>query len=197
MLSSLPCFYAFCWSAIPTSGYIFNDFYSCSCHLFSSRCMLELKFAIYYRAASLPPQASYAVLPEESQAFFKHYQQYSNSAILRNNYVSLLSDLCACVHVKKKWRRKGSHSFSVSGSNRLVWLQTWKKAMGWCTAQWKMLLFCVKTNAKESRKFELARLKKKKENILAIWRLSGSVLSRCFLAPLDVFFVMKTLKNEQ
>ena len=29
MLSSLPCFYAFCWSAIPTSCYIFNDFYSC------------------------------------------------------------------------------------------------------------------------------------------------------------------------
>ena len=37
---------------------------------FSSRYMLELKFAIYYRAASLPSQASYAVLAEESQAFF-------------------------------------------------------------------------------------------------------------------------------
>jgi len=34
--------------------------------------MLELKFAIYYRAASLPSQASYAILAEESQAFFKH-----------------------------------------------------------------------------------------------------------------------------
>ena len=33
---------------------------------FSRRCMLELKFAIYYRAASLPSQASYAVLAEES-----------------------------------------------------------------------------------------------------------------------------------
>ena len=65
---------------------------------FSRRCMLELKFAIYYRAASLLSQASYAVLAEESQAFFKH----SNSAFLRNNYISLLSDLCACVHVKKK-----------------------------------------------------------------------------------------------
>ena len=30
MLSSLPCFYAFCWSAIPTSCYIFNVFYSCN-----------------------------------------------------------------------------------------------------------------------------------------------------------------------
>ena len=68
--------------------------------------MLELKFAIYYRAASLPSQASYAVLAEESQAFFKHFphtNSISNSAILRNtgNYISLLSDLCACVHVKK------------------------------------------------------------------------------------------------
>ena len=89
----------------------------------SSRCMLELKFAIYYRAATLPSQASYAVLAEELQAFFKHSpytNNISNSATLRNNYISLLSDLCACVHVKKKWRRKGSHSSSVSGSNRLV-----------------------------------------------------------------------------
>ena len=34
------------------------------------------------------------------------------------------------------------------------------------------------------------------EHILAIWRLSGSVLSRCFLAPLGVLFVMKTLEDE-
>ena len=92
--------------------------------------MLELKFAIYYRAASLPSQASYTGLAEESQAFFKHSphnNSISNSAILSNNYISLLSDLCACVHVKKKWRRKGSHSSTVNGSNRLVRLQTWKK----------------------------------------------------------------------
>jgi len=35
--------------------------------------------------------------------------------------------------------------------------------MGWCTAQSKMLLFCAKTIVKESLKFELARLKKKKK----------------------------------
>ena len=35
--------------------------------------------------------------------------------------------------------------------------------MGWCTAQSKMLLFCAKNIVKESRKFELARLKKKKK----------------------------------
>ena len=101
--------------------------------LFSSRCMLELKFAIYYRAASFPSQAFYKVLAEESQAFFKHSphtNSISNSAILRNNYISLLSDLCACIHMKKKWRRNGSHRSSVSGSNHLAWLQTWKKSDG-------------------------------------------------------------------
>ena len=35
--------------------------------------------------------------------------------------------------------------------------------MGWYTAQLKMLLFCAKTIMKESCKFELARLKKKKK----------------------------------
>ena len=35
--------------------------------------------------------------------------------------------------------------------------------MSWCTAQWKMLLFCAKTIMKESHKFELACLKKKKK----------------------------------
>ena len=38
-----------------------------------------------------------------------------------------------------------------------------KPAMGWCAAQWKMLLFCAKTIVKESRKFELTRPKKKKK----------------------------------
>jgi len=56
-------------------------------------------------------------------------------------------------------------SSSVNGSKCLVRLQTWKKAMGWCTAQWKMLLFCVKTILKESCRFELARLKKKKKKV--------------------------------
>ena len=97
---------------------------------FSSGCMLELKFAIYYRAASLPSQVSYAVLAEESQAFFKHSpltNSIPNSAILSNNYISLLKVqsskfkvLVRIVHVKKKCRRKGSHSISVSGSNRLA-----------------------------------------------------------------------------
>ena len=56
-----------------------------------------------------------------------------------------------------------------------------------------MLLFCAETIVKESRKFE----EEGKKMILAVWRLSGSVLSRCFLAPLGVLFVMKTLEDER
>jgi len=90
-------------------------------------------------------------LAEESQAFFKHSKptnSISNSVILRNNYISLLSDLCACIHVKKKWRRIGSHSSSVSGSNHLVWLQTWKKAMGWALLSEKCCCFMRKPSWK-------------------------------------------------
>ena len=36
-----------------------------------------------------------------------------------------------------------------------------------------------------------------KENILAVWQLSSSVLSRCFSTPLGVFLVMKSLEDEQ
>ena len=85
--------------------------------------VLELKFAIYHRTASLPSQASYAVLAEEPPAFLNTPSTPTVVLIQQscvNNYISLLSDLCACVHVKKKWRRKRSHSSSVSGSNRLV-----------------------------------------------------------------------------
>ena len=56
-----------------------------------------------------------------------HTNCISNSAILCNNYISLLSNLCACVHAKKKWCCKGSHSSSVSSSNRLLRLQICKK----------------------------------------------------------------------
>ena len=67
--------------------------------------MLELKFAIYYRAASLRSQASYAALAEKSQALFNIHctptvflnQQFC--VIIR---FFLLRDLCACVHVKNK-----------------------------------------------------------------------------------------------
>ena len=73
------------------------------------------------------------IIDQTMQAFFKHSlhtNSISNSAILHNNYILLLSDLCTCIHGKKKWRCKGSHSSSVSSSNCLVWPRTWKKAMG-------------------------------------------------------------------
>jgi len=101
-----------------------------------------------------------------------HTNCISNSAILRNNYILLLSDLCVCVLVKKKWCHKGSHSSSVSGLNRLVWLQTCKKVMGWCTSQWKMPMFCAKTIVKESCKFELACLKKKNGCVITAYKLA-------------------------
>jgi len=67
---------------------------------FSSRCILELKFATHHRAASLSsqdsPQWMYAVLAEQSlnrpdslQTLPAH-QLCFNSAILHNNYISLL-----------------------------------------------------------------------------------------------------------
>jgi len=82
----------------------------------------------------------YAVLAEDFSKHSLRTNCISNSATLRNNYISLLSDLCACVRVKKKWHHKGNHSSSVSGSNDIMRLQTCKKAMGWCTAQWKMMM---------------------------------------------------------
>jgi len=67
--------------------------------------------------------------------------------------------------------------------------------MGWCTAQWKMLLFCAKTIVKESRKFELARLKKKKKkekhsgDLATFWFGTFTML----FSALGVLFIMKTL----
>jgi len=99
MLSSLPCFYAFAdLLSLHLATFLTFFLFLFTSLFFSSRCMLELKFA---RAASLPSQSSYAVLAEESQAFSPHTNSFSNSAILHNNYISLLSDLFACVHVKE------------------------------------------------------------------------------------------------
>jgi len=134
----------------------------------------------------VPPQASYAALAEESQAFFKcspHTKSISNSAILHNNYISLLSDLCACYTWRKnsfvkeaivlQWVvRIASHDFKP-GKKRWASTLLSEKCCFVHKPSWK------------SRKFELARLKKK--NILAVWCLSGSVPLRCFLAPLGVF----------
>ena len=75
-----------------------------------------------------------------------------------------------------------------------------------------MLLFCAKTIVKESRKFELACLKKKKKkekkkkkkkkkekhfgHLETFWFGAFAVHSRCFLAPLGVLFIVKTLEDD-
>jgi len=83
-------------------------FYSCSC--------MSLFLADACLSWSLPSITEQQVSPHRlpmqnwlknhwpDQAFFKHSphtNSISNSEILCNNYVSLLSDLWACVHVKK------------------------------------------------------------------------------------------------
>jgi len=66
-----------------------------------------------------------------------------------------------------------------------------------------MLLFCAKTIVKESRKFELARLKKKKKkkkkekHFGRLVTFLFGTFARCILAPLGVLFVMKTLEDER
>jgi len=63
------------------------------------------EFAIYYRVPSLPSEASYAVVAEESstrpgflQILSAHQLCISNSATLRNNYISFL----ICAHATRK-----------------------------------------------------------------------------------------------
>jgi len=61
-----------------------------------------------------------------------------------------------------------------------------------------MLLFSAKTIVKESRKFELSRLKKKNKKekhfgrLVTFWFGTFAML----LAPLGAFFIMKTLEDE-
>ena len=138
--------------------------------------MVELKVTIY---SITEQQVSFYRLPMQywpknhwpDQAFFKHSLQsncISHSAILRNKYISLPSDLRACVHMKEKWCHKKKEivlQLVARTTSRDL-----KPAMGWCTAQWKMLLSC---------KFELAHLKKKKKEGRTFWE-SGNFLFRYF-----------------
>ena len=102
MLSSLPFFYAFCWSAIPTSCYILYAFILAHV-LFFKQQMHAWAEVCHLLQSSKSPLTGFLcsigwriIWPD--QAFFN---SISNSAILHNNYISLLCDLCACVHVKK------------------------------------------------------------------------------------------------
>jgi len=62
--------------------------------------MLELKFAIHYGAASLPLQASYAVLAEESQAFFKHSPHTNSTNISVHNSTLHIFDVLKTVKAR-------------------------------------------------------------------------------------------------
>ena len=103
----LPCFYAFCWSAIPTSCYIFNVFILVHVTFLAADACLSWSLPAITEKQVSPhrlPMQYWLKNHWPDQAFFKHSphtNSISNSAILRNNYISLLSDLCACIHVKK------------------------------------------------------------------------------------------------
>ena len=172
--------------------------------------MLELKFVIYHRVARLSSyvgflgRCSYVVLAEESLTrlcskhqfnngwqtlpVFMHANHISNSAILSNNYISLLSDLCACVPVEKVALQIKPYSSSV-----MIWSTLWHFKV--VKKQWAGVLlsvkycFCAKTTMKETQSWTNLsgeEEERKKENILAVWQLSGSVLSWCFFVPLGM-----------
>jgi len=86
---------------------------------------------------------------------------------------------------EEKWRRKGSHSSSMSSSNCLMWLQTWKKVRGWCIPLWKMLLFCCENHHERVMQIwtspsEEEVEEEEEEERNTFWQLSGSVLSLAF-----------------
>ena len=119
-----------------------------------------------------------------------HTNCSSNSAILCNNYISLLSDLCACVHAKKK----------NGVAKEAIVLQRAVQTASWDFKSVKSdgLVHCSVENAAvlcENHRERVHHLKKK--NILAVWRLSGLVLSRCLSTPLGMLFVKKTLEDER
>ena len=99
-----------------------------------------------------------------------------------------------------------SNSVNVSNSYILWDFKSCEKAMSWCTAQCKMLLFCLKTIVKVKqfwtmqpilrRRRRITRRKKERKTFLAVWWLSGLALLWCFFVPLGILLVMKTLEDE-
>ena len=96
---------------------------------------------------------------------------------------------------EKKWRRKGSRSSLVASRDFKPGKKRWASAL----LSDKCCCFVRKPASRKRRKFELARLKKKKKKEKHFWPSgdSGLVPSRCFFAPLGVFFVMKTIEDER
>jgi len=68
----------------------------------------------------------------------------------------------------------------VISLNPLMRLLSFDKAMGWCTSQRKMLLFCAKTIVKESHNLaHVANLKEKTKKERKTFQLFGSFWYFC------------------
>ena len=124
----------------------------------------------------------------------------SNSAILSNNYVSLLSDRLSA-HAYKRENGVTNEAIVIEWAAAAAWwrLGGSEKAMGRCTARLKMLLFRAKTIVTDWGIVELSCLKEeeRKKNNLPVWRVPGVVLSRRVFAMRGVLLVMKTLEDER
>ena len=163
--------------------------------------MLQLKFAIYHRVASLSSQASSVHVCSIGWRIIDQTRLSSNTPCTPT--VFLIQQSCMIfttkwfvhmrTHEEKKWCHKGSHSSSVSSSNHLMGLQPCKKEMGCCTVlSGKCYCFVQKPLWKTH-----TNLKKKKE-ILAIWQFTGSVLSRHFLRRYNnPLFIFECFHDEQ
>jgi len=131
---------------------------------FWSRCMLELNFTIYRRAANLSSVSSVDVCSiawriTDQASVQTLSQQWMTKPlpvsevpctltvflIQRSWLIIMFCCLVLSAHVYnwRKWCSKWSHSSSVTGLNRLVRLQSCDKGMSWCTARCKMMLFCA------------------------------------------------------
>jgi len=153
--------------------------------------MLDLKFAIYHRAASLPSWASWVdvcsigwrAIERPDQALFKHSRHtncISKSAIL------LTSDLCACIHLKKNCVTKEAIVLQKVVRTTCWDFKPVKKSYG--------LVHCSVENAAQPlwKSHAIACLKKKKKATF----LFGTFVM-LFLAPLSVLFIIKTLEDER
>jgi len=93
-----------------------------------------------------------------------------------------------------KWHHKWSHSFSVTGLTALWDFKAVKKVMGWCTTQWIMLLFSVKSIVKKTHFW--TRKKTTTERKM-FWPSGNFLIQYFFFAPLVMLFVVKTPEEER
>ena len=63
--------------------------------------------------------------------------------------------------------------------------------MAYSPVRWDFAIVQDEGNLYKKNKRNIKNVMRCRGNILAVWRLFGSVLSRCFFAPLGVLFVMK------